>query len=79
MASQPSSESAAFEIQSYVWGYHSYMDVWEPQVGKVSALEKESHNMVDQLAVAVVRSDRIVGHLPFNLAPTVFSHFEGIL
>ena len=34
----------------------------------------EPHNIVDQLAVSVVRSGRIVGNVPFNLAP-VFSHF----
>ena len=74
MASQPPSESVAFEILSFVRGYHSYMDVWEPRVGEVLVLEREPHNVVDQLAVSVVRSGRIVGHVPFNLAP-IFFHF----
>lgn len=74
MASQPPSDSVSVEIESFVRGYHSYMDVWEPRVGEVLALEREPHNVVDQLAVSVVRSGQIVGHVPFNLAP-VFSHF----
>ena len=74
MASQPPLDSVTVEMGSFVRGYHSYMDVWDPQVGEVLALEREPHNVVDQLAVSVVRSGRIVGHVPFNLAP-VFSHF----
>ena len=74
MTSQPPSGGAAFEIQSFVRGYHSYMNVWEPRVGEVLALEREPHNVADQLAISVVRSGHIVGHVPFNLAP-VFSHF----
>ena len=74
MASQSPSDSISVEVESFVRGYHSYKDVWEPRVGEVLALEREPHNTVDQLAVSVVRSGRIVGHVPFNLAP-VYSHF----
>ena len=74
MASQPPSDSVTVEMGSFVRGYHSYMDVWEPQVGEVLALERELQNVAYQFAVSVVRSGRIVGHVPFNLAP-VFSHF----
>ena len=75
MASHLPSESVEFEIESFVRGYHAYMDVWEPRIGEVLALElREPHNAVDQLAVSVVKSGLVVGHVPFNLAP-VFSHF----
>lgn len=74
MASQPPSGSDALEIQSFVRRYHSYMNIWESRVGEILALEREFHNTVDQLAVSVVKSGRIVGHVPFNLAP-IFSHF----
>jgi len=50
------------------------MDVWEPLIREVLALEREPHNAVVQLAVSVVKSGLVVGHVPFNLAP-VFSHF----
>ena len=50
------------------------MDAWKARVGEVLALERKPHNVVDQLAVSVVRSGCIVGHVPFNLAP-VYSHF----
>lgn len=72
--SQPPLGSAALEIQSFVRGYHSYMNVWEPRVGEILALEREPNNTMDRLAVSVVRSGRVVGHVPFNLAP-IFSHF----
>ena len=42
------------------------MDVWEPRIG---ALEREPHNAVDRLAVSVVKSGLVAGHVPFNLAP----------
>jgi len=74
MASQPPSESVEFEIESFVRGYHAYMNVWEPRIGEVLALEREPHNVMDQLAISVVKSGLVVDHVPFNLAP-VFSHF----
>ena len=74
MASQPPSESVEFEIESFVWGYHAYMDVWEPRIGEVLVLEREPHNVVDQLAVSVIKTDLVVGHVPFNLA-SVFCDF----
>ena len=74
MASQSPPNSVTVEMGSFVRGYHSYMDVWEPQLGEVLVLEREPQNVADKFAVSVVRSGRIVGHVPFNLAP-VFSHF----
>lgn len=54
------------------------MNIWEPRVGEVLTLEGEPDNMVDQLAVSVLESGCIVGHIPFNLAP-VFFHFFTIV
>ena len=71
MASQPPTESTVFEIDSYVRGYHAYMDVWQPQVGEVLTLQREPHNPQDQQAVSVVRSGLTVGHVPYNLAPSL--------
>ena len=74
MASQPPVESEEFEIDSYVRGYHAYSDIWEPRVGEILVLQRETNNPVDKLAVAVVKSGQTVGHVPINLAP-VFSYF----
>jgi len=37
----------------------------------VCVLEREPDNPDDVHAVAIKRAGRIVGHVPFNLAPTV--------
>ena len=52
MDSQLPPESVKFEIEFFVRGYHAYMDVWEPQIGEVLAMERAPHNTVDQLAVS---------------------------
>ena len=51
MASQPPSDSVTVEMGSFVRRDHSYMDVWEPQIGKVLALEREPQNIANQFAV----------------------------
>ena len=35
-------------------------------------LQCEPTNIADRNAVAVFREDQVVGHVPFNLAPSVF-------
>ena len=58
-------------VPSYIRGYHAYQDVWSPFTGEVLPLEREPGNPEDVHAVAIKRDGRIVGHVPFNLAPTV--------
>ena len=78
MASQPVGSSSTgtnfIEILSFVRGVHAYKDAWEPRVGEVLLLQREPDNGEDKLAVAVLKSGRVVGHAPKNLAP-VFSPF----
>ena len=62
------------EIHSYVRGYHAYMDVWNPVQGLTLLLKREPTNDRDKNAVAVLLEDRIVGHVPHNLAH-YFSQF----
>ena len=73
MASQPISrgkEDIAFlDVQSYVRGYHTYQDIWDPFIGEVLPLEREPNNSEDRFTVAIKRRSDVVGHLPFNLAP----------
>ena len=72
MASQPVSgreDITSLEVHSYVRGYHVYQDIWSPRIGEVLPLEREPDNSEDKFAVAIVRRSRVVGHLPFNLAP----------
>lgn len=65
------SELSSLSVPSYIRGYHAYQDVWSPFTGEVLPFEREPDNPEDVHAVAIKRAGRIVGHVPFNLAPTV--------
>ena len=41
------------ELDSYVRGHHSYLDIWTPFLGEVLQLKREPDNIVDQNAVAL--------------------------
>jgi hypothetical protein len=75
MASQPASglsETDMLEISSFVRGIHAYKDRWEPRIGEVLSLQREPDNSEDQLAIAIMKSGSVVGHVPRNLAPIFF-------
>lgn len=79
MASQAvtaaSQNLTVLELQSFVRGYHAYQAIWDPKVGDTLRLEREPTNTRDKFAVAIVDArKRIVGHVPYTIAPTV-SHF----
>ena len=58
-------------VDSYIRGYHAYKDSWDPYIGEVLPLEREPENPEDRFAVAVKKAGECVGHIPYNLAPTV--------
>ena len=41
-----------------------YMRVWTPHVGEILRTRKEAGNLHDRFAVAVLKDDCIVGHVP---------------
>ena len=55
-------------LNSYVRGYHAYMNIWVPLVGEELDCKYESENNHDENAIAVLRDDllnrRVVGHVP---------------
>ena len=55
MASQPVASSwiDSFSFDSFVRGYHVYMDCWDPWIGEVLPLEREPTNPEDQCAVGI--------------------------
>ena len=65
------SEPSSFSVLLYVRGYHAYQDIWSPFTGEVFPLEREPDDPEDVHAVTIKRASRIVGHVPFNFAPTV--------
>ena len=62
------------EFNSYIRGYHAYQELWTPVVGENLLLRREPNNSVDPSAVAVLKEDQTVGHVPYNIS-AVLSHF----
>ena len=54
----------ALERECCVRGYYVYVHIWEAGVGEVLDCRHEPENANDRYAMAVVKSDTIVGHLP---------------
>ena len=74
MASQVVELDRVAELDSHIRGYHAYTDIWSPVVGEILLLKREPDNLVDASAVAVWKEDKIVGHVPYNIA-SVISQF----
>ena len=62
-------DGLAFQFDSYVRGYHAYINMWEPMLGECLKCVMEPTNEVDKHLVAVVHinslsKEVIVGHVP---------------
>ena len=60
-------------------GYHVYKGKWDASVGEVLMCVRETHNTQDWYAVAVKKSQIVVGHLPRKISRVlllVCSHFS---
>ena len=57
-----------FQRESMVRGYHIYGEQWEAAVGEELECRRERGNSRDTYAVAVVRDDITVGHLPRKIS-----------
>ena len=68
MASQCSSSTGTFSIRSVIRGHHIYKMVWTPYVGEELILKTEDTNLYDKHAVAAMKDDAIVGHMPRSLS-----------
>lgn len=50
-------------------GYHVYSKYWpDPKIGEELSTKREPYNKYDKYAVAVMRSRKIVGHVPREIA-----------
>ena len=45
-------------VDSAVWGYHVYKDVWKPAIGEKLHAEQEPDNAVDKFAMKVVKNNK---------------------
>ena len=47
------------------------MDIWTPVLNEELILKREPSSERDRNAVAVLKEEALVGHVPFNLAPLI--------
>ena len=61
---------SSFSIKSMVRGYHAYCDIWSASLDEelVCAREPDNYSARDPFAVAVVRSEVTVGHIPRKIS-----------
>ena len=57
-----------FSFASVIRGYHVYGNIWNPVVGDQLPCTRETSNRHDPFAVAVVKDDAVVGHVPRKLS-----------
>ena len=55
---------ATFLLNSVVRGYHVYKDYWEAATGEILRCREERTNIHDPFAVAIIKGDSVVGHVP---------------
>ena len=55
-------------MECCVRGYHVYQDEWKAAVGEEMECRRQRRNPADTYAVAVIKEDCIVGHLPRRIS-----------
>ena len=58
----------AYKEDSCIRGYHLYQAIWIAVVGECLVCQREPLNSSDRYAVAVMKDDVIVSHLPRHLS-----------
>ena len=61
---------------SIICGHHVYKDIWTPFIGKLLCVEQETHNVQDRFAVAIVKDNITVGHVPCEVSHFVWHFIE---
>ena len=56
------------EVTSCVRGYHVYKDIWAAAIGEEQVCDREPTNMADRYAVAVLKQETVIGHLPRKIS-----------
>ena len=59
---------ASFEWNRCLRGYRVYQSIWDAAVGESIICRREPLNPQDRYAVAVIKDDVVVGHLPTKLS-----------
>ena len=61
---------ATLEMETCVRGFHVYKAIWEAAVGEELECGRERGNRVDRYAMAVVKDETVVGHVPRKISCT---------
>lgn len=61
-------DTETFSIEAMVRGYHVYQDIWDAAHGEELPCQREPMNSKDPYAVAVVKSQVTVGHIPRKIS-----------
>ena len=70
---------ASFSVEAMVRGYHVYKDIWLLfNLGEELPCQHEGGNRADPFAVAVVRWEAIVGHVPKKISVYTFYLRRGL-
>ena len=57
-----------FSFDMIVRGHHAYPSMWEAAVGEELACQRERANPKHPFVVAVMKGERIVGHVPRRIS-----------
>ena len=57
-----------FEVEAMVRGYHVYKEIWDASIGEELLCAREPTNPCDPFAIAVVKSNQTVGHVPLKIS-----------
>ncbi len=60
--------ASSFEVEAMVRGYHEYQEVWAAVLGDQLQCGRETDNLHDFYAVAVLKSGQIVGYVLRNIS-----------
>ncbi len=61
-------ERASFSVEAMVRGYNAYKNIWTAVVGEELPCQREIANPRDPFAVAVLKHEAIVGHVPRKIS-----------
>ena len=59
---------SSVEIDTVMRGYHVYKEVWTSMLGEELTCRREYDNFHDRFAVAVIKGNDIVGHVPKKIS-----------
>ena len=62
---------ATIKFRSFIRGYHVYQTTWAPNMGNVQCFKHEPSNCNDRFAIVIINGSPVVGHLLYNMAPTI--------